>query len=442
MKNLHNIQIEQAVLSTLMTVAESYESVSGDLTTECFYADRHKEIFTAIADLANESKPYDPVLVEQQLTRKDALQLSGGPEYLMQIMADAPSSFFNLEPYVAELKKYKTHREVYEIGQRIVNLSQDLNLQDVYAEAEGLLGQSDSEEKNDRGSSFDEALKSSIQQLIEKAQARENKQFTGVRFNLEHLDRKVGVVHQGHFCVIGGRPGSGKSTLAQMVAIDTALTFGKGVLFVSAEMSKETLANRFVSALGSIPYDNIHNAQLYDGMFEEFSRAHAAYKKLPIWIQDKEKPTINEIRSYARRASRRFKGIGLGCIIVDYLQLVRDPSKKERLQEVSSISRDLKGMAKEFKCPVIALVQLNRESEKNQRPKSSDIKESGQIEQDADQIIMVHPIQSKEDDQPTGVTEMVLTKNRHGKKGVVRVADRLDICRFAGIVDESMGGGV
>ncbi|MBZ0416810.1 DNA helicase, partial [Acinetobacter baumannii] len=114
----------------------------------------------------------------------------------------------------------------------------------------------------------------------------------------------------------------------------------------------------------------------------------------------------------------------LGCIIVDYLGLIRDPSKKDRVQEVASISRDLKAMAKEFDCPVIALAQLNRGAE-GHKPVASDLKDSGQIEQDADQIIMVHPILEKETNAPTGVTELIIAKNRHGKRGSVNVQDRL-----------------
>ena len=146
---------------------------------------------------------------------------------------------------------------------------------------------------------------------------------------------------------------------------------------------------------------------------------------------------IAEIHSYARKTKRKYKQ--LNYIIIDYLQLVQDPSKKDRYQEVSSISRDLKALAKEFNCPVIALAQLNRESEKGKRPKASDLKESGQIEQDADQIILAHPILNSEDELPSGITEIIVAKNRHGKRGVVRVMDRLDICRFVGISDE-VGG--
>ncbi|WP_313433174.1 DnaB helicase C-terminal domain-containing protein, partial [Acinetobacter sp.] len=240
------------------------------------------------------------------------------------------------------------------------------------------------------------------------------------------------------FCVVGGRPGSGKSTLAQMVAIQTAVQFREAVLVVSAEMDVETFTNRCISALTHIPYDNIHNAELYDGMLGQFAEAQSRFNKLPIHIEDKQKPTIAEIHSYARKAKRKYKQ--LGCIIIDYLQLVRDPSKKDRYQEVSSISRDLKALAKEFNCPVIALAQLNRESEKGKRPKASDLKESGQIEQDADQIILAHPILNSEDELPSGITEIIVAKNRHGKRGVVRVMDRLDICRFVGISEEVGGG--
>ena len=215
----------------------------------------------------------------------------------------------------------------------------------------------------------------------------------------------------------------------------------KGVLFVSAEMDKETLANRMISALSLIPYDELHNARMSSGVLNDFTNAQAAYAKLPIWIEPKQKPTLSEVRTYVRKAERRFKKIGLGCIVIDYLQLLRNPSQRDRIQEVASISRELKSMAKEFECPVIALVQLNRDADKGSRPKSSDIKESGQIEQDADQIVLLHPKLQTEDLMPTGITEVLVTKNRHGKRGIVLVQDQLDICRFASVQMEEEAGG-
>lgn len=434
MSNIHNIPMEQAVLTALMTVANSFDVVSNDLDVECFFPERHKQIFQAIAELANDNKPYDFVMVEQQLKQKNVIHLMGGSEYLLQMSSEAPSSFYNLESYVAELSKFKSHREVENIGQSIAEIAKDLTIPDVHIAAESILdGKKTSNDVEKTSFTFEEALNRASDRLIQKAEAKAAQKYTGIQFNLKHLDNLVGTIQKGHFCVIGGRPGSGKSTLAQMLAIQTAKHYGESVLFISAEMDVETMANRCVSALANIPYDNIHNAELYDGMLQDFVTAKKRFEQLPIHIEDKQKPTIAEIHSWARKAKRKYKK--LGCIVIDYLQLVRDPSKKDRYQEVSSISRDLKALAKEFDCPVIALAQLNRESEKGKRPKASDLKESGQIEQDADQIILANPIIG-EDDLPSGVTELIVAKNRHGKKGVVRVMDRLDICRFVTIQEE------
>jgi len=425
---LYEIQIEQCVLVAIMTVATSFDVIAHDLDEGCFYPERHKQIYKAIVDLANENHPYDLVSVATKLKDKNLLETIGGEQYLLDINANAPSSFYNLDSYIDRLKKLKAHRQVERLGKRITALAQDRTISDIYSEAEALFGQSDVEHEQDLGASFDEAVKSAIEQMIEKAELRASNKVVGVKFNLKHLDALIGTIQKGHLCIIGGRPGTGKSTLAQMLALDTAMT-GKGVLFISAEMDRETLANRLMSSLGQIPYDDLHNAKITDGIFQTIAQTQDRYKKLPIRIEPKQKPTIGEVRSYARRAKRRFKT--LGCIIVDYLQLLRDPSKKERIQEVGAISRELKAMAKEFECPVVALVQLNRESEKGKKPKASDIKESGQIEQDADQIILVNALKDESDEtKPLGMTELIVAKNRHGHKGSVRVFDQLDLCRF------------
>ncbi|WP_335951738.1 replicative DNA helicase [Acinetobacter beijerinckii] len=438
MSHIHNIPMEQATLTALMTVANSFDVVSNDLDENCFFPERHKQIFAAITELANENKPYDFVMVEQQLKQKNVIHLMGGSEYLLQMSSEAPSSFYNLESYTAELSKLKAHREVEKMGESIAQISQDLTIPDIHIAAEAILdGKKTNTDVEKSSFTFEEAITRATDRLIQKAEAKANKQYTGVQFNLSHLDHLIGMIQKGHFCVVGGRPGSGKSTLAQMLVIQTAIQYHEPVLVISAEMDVETFTNRCLSALTSIPYDNIHNAELYDGMLGQFAEAQKRFNKLPIHIEDKQKPTIAEIHSYARKAKRKYKR--LGCIVIDYLQLVRDPSKKDRYQEVSSISRDLKALAKEFNCPVIALAQLNRESEKGKRPKASDLKESGQIEQDADQIILAHPILNSDDELPSGITEIIVAKNRHGKRGVVRVLDRLDICRFASIRDE-VGG--
>ena len=436
--NIHNIQIEQAVLAALMTVANSLETVSQDISGNTFFSDRHKMIYQAIQNLAEKGQPYDAVLVEQQLISSKKIELCGGTEYLIQLMNEAPSTYYNIENYVAELNKLHTHRQLEEIGQRITAVSQDLTCPDAFLEAENILGSCDDNGKKEPTCfDFENAMDRAVERMIAKTKAIANGTVMGVQFSIPQLDALLGTIETGHFCVIGGRPGSGKSTLAQMLMLNVAKNLKKGVLFVSAEMDVETLANRCMSSLARIPYNILHNGEIVDGIYQALVAAQSQYRNLPIQIETKQKPTIAEVRSYARKAKRRFKE--LGCIIVDYIGLVRDPSKKDRVQEVSSISRDLKAMAKEFDCPVIALAQLNRESEKNKRPVASDLKDSGQIEQDADQIIMVHPTVGK-DMELTGVTELVIAKNRHGKKGVVPVREYLEICRFVGIGPHEMEG--
>lgn len=431
---IFNLSVEQNVLMALATTANSLETVSNDLTKDHFFAERHKVIYSAMCKLSEQNKPYDLVFISQYLSNHKQLDDAGGEEYLVQL-SQASGNSHHLEYFVAELGKLKAHREVERIGLAIAEKAKDMTVQDVYLEAESLFDSSgESIEQKKTSFDFHEALEKTLNRFQEKMSKKDNKGFIGVQFNIAGLDDLLGTIEKGHFCVIGGRPGSGKSTLAQMCALQTAKHFKEPCLFISAEMDTETLTNRMISALGQIPYNNLHNGVIYDGMFESLTTTMAMYKDLPIIIEEKQKPTIAEIQSYARKAKRKYKR--LGCIIVDYLQLVRNPSKKDRVQEISSISRDLKAMAKEFDCPVIALAQLNREAEKNKRPVSSDLKDSGQIEQDADQIIMVNPIVEKDTGVSTGITEMIITKNRHGKRGSVNVVDRLEICRFVGIAQE------
>ena len=165
--------------------------------------------------MADSGRPYDAVLVEQKLNQSKSLV--DATNYLMTIMSEAPASFYNLGSYVSELNKLKSHRKVEEIGKKIAMIAHDLNLDDVFAEAEGLFSGSDNQEQNHLGASFEDSISSALQKMVEKAEAMAAGKPAGVRFNLPTLDSLIGTVQKGHLCVVGGRPGSGKSTLAQML---------------------------------------------------------------------------------------------------------------------------------------------------------------------------------------------------------------------------------
>lgn len=440
---IHNIAFEKSVLAALMTFSGSFETVSGSISERTFHAERHKYIFNAIRTLAEQGKPYTGGFIEGYLSNDlETFNSMGGEQYLMDIYANSFSDAQNLEFYVSELNRISDHRQVEVIGQRMLEVASDLTVPDVFNEAEALLAKQDAnQEKKKTTFTTDEAVDDLIKIMIEKSQRNyESESCHGVRFGIKSLDDYIGSIEPNHFCVIAGREGSGKSTLAQCLTITNTIRYKKSGLFISAEMDKETLVSRLISAYGSIPFENIHRGTMYDGFMPDFTAASEVIRRLPIIIEEKQMPTISEIRTYIRKAKRKFPD--LGFVVVDYLGLVKDPRHKDRLQEVASISRELKSMAKEFGVPMIVLAQLNRENVKTGRkPRASDLKESGQIEQDADQIILVHPELVENSEESLGTSELIIAKNRHGKKGSTRVMNRLEVCRFVGI-EQGLGGGV
>lgn len=433
---IHNLQYEKSVLSVLMVNTGAYEISSSSLSERCFYAERHKYLYKAIKSLVDQGKPCTEGFIDGYLKNDWATyQLMGGEAYLTELYCDAFSDAHNLEAYVAELNKLADHRDVEGIAKRMIEVANDVNLVDVYSSAESLFEKTDSS-TGVKKTSFTaaESLLALQEKMLEKAQqVYDGDSCIGVRFGIRSLDDKIGSVEAGHFCIIAGREGSGKSTLAQNLAITNLLKYKKSGLFITAEMDKETLMARILSAHGKIPFRNIQRGEIYDGMFEQVTASTMIIDKFRLIIEEKQMPTLSEIRSYIRKAKRKYHD--LGFVIVDYIGLIKDPTQKDRRLEVDSISRNLKAMGKEFNVPMIVLAQLNRENVKlNREPRSSDLKESGQLEADCDQIVLVHPV--VENDEPTDATKLIISKNRHGEKGAVHVKNRLDICRFQD-VDQS-----
>lgn len=431
--NIHNIKFEQTVLNTILVMNGAYEIVSGLITERIFHAERHKVIFNAIKFIADQGKPCTNGFVEEHLSNDQKLFDSiGGEQYLIDLCVQSHADYQNLEFYVSELNRLADHRDVEKISKKMFDLANDTNQIDIFGSAESLLVKSDSISQVNK-TSFDaaESMESLIERMMEKSKQKYGGDDSyGVKFGIPSLDEKIGSIDAGHFCIIAGREGSGKSTLAQILAITNMLRYGKACLFISAEMDKETLMARILSSHSRIPFKNIQRGIIYDGMFEELADSKKLIDNFKLIIEEKQMPTISEIRSYIRKAKRKYPDLGL--VIVDYIGLIKDPNQRDRRLEMDSISRNLKAMGKEFEVPMIVLAQLNRENVKvNREPKSSDLKESGQLEADCDQIILVHP--EVENEEPTGTTKLIVSKNRHGEKGSVRVKNRLDICKFVDV---------
>lgn len=434
-----NIQFEKSVLSILMISSGAYELVSGSLSDRCFHADRHRTIYQAIKSLTEQNRPCTEGFIDGYFrSNPDLYKSIGGDAYIAELYCGSFDDTYNIEFYVAELNRLADHREVESIAKEMILVANDTNQVDVYSAAEALLSK-DSTMLGKKKTSFDaeEAGQSLLKRILEKAEQSYNgDSCVGVRFGIQSLDDMIGSVEAGHMCVVAGREGSGKSTLAQGLAIKSLFRYQKSGLFISAEMDKETLIARITSAFGDIPFENIQRGIMYDGFLKQLTEAQAIVNNFKLIIEEKQMPTLSDIRTYIRRAKRKYPD--LGFVIVDYIGLIKDPSVKDRRLEMDSVSRNLKAMGKEFNVPMIVLAQLNRDNVKGNRdPKASDLKESGQIEADADQIVLVHPItvHDKAADiyEPTGTTRLIVGKNRHGKKGSVVVKDRLDICRFVNV---------
>lgn len=435
---LYSTEFEQAVLAALMTIDQCYEQLPVKPSVDDFFANRHKVIFAAIEHLASQGKKYDSVLVHSHLELTSQLDNAGGERHLMQIMAESSTSLFNVNAYVAKIKKFSERRKVEAAGHEIIKIAQISQGDDLASEAQQkLIGIESAEAMNTRYHVADASVKA-LQIIDQRLQRQQDKSGLayGVNTGLRDLDYLLGDIEPTHLCVIAARPGMGKTTLAQMIAINAAKSNNSPVLFFSCEMSADQVTTRILSALGRIKFADIRRGTMTSDDYASWVHVTSqVLDKMPLVIDDRAGATIADIREGARRLKAEYGKVGV--IIIDYLQLLRDPSQKNRFEEISEISRQLKKLAKDFNCPVIALSQLSRDCEKrpNKRPMPSDLRESGQIEQDADQIIMLYRDEVYDKaSKDAGVAEIIIGKNRHGETGTARVATRLDYCHFTNIM--------
>lgn len=423
--NLHAQNIEQAILVAFMTVDSSYESLELKPNTDDFFAERHKQIFVAIESLSLQGKPYDALMVLDYLESSNKLIYVGGEDYLKMIIAESPSSFYNLKTYVEKLKKLTECRKVEEAGRKIIELAQNTLIDDMPRLAQEIASGVESivatNTRVNLETSAVEALE--VMQMKQEHKARGDGRAYGVNTGLKNLDDLLGDIEPTHFCVVAAAPGGGKTTMAQMIALNAVKRNSTSCLFFSCEMSHHEVTNRILSAQGRIPYQNIQTGNMtqedYGTWVQLTANVFPSYK---LDIVDKAGITIQEIRGEIKKSIAEHGEIG--CVIVDYIQLLEDKKAKDQFEKVSNISMALKKIAKDFKVPVIALSQLTKESI-GRKITMSDLRGSGQIAQDADKIILLSP-----DAKGVGVICAEVAKNRQGAKGEARLVSAFDYCQF------------
>jgi replicative DNA helicase len=438
----HSIEGESSVLGGLLLDNTAWDRVGDVVVDGDFYRYEHKLIFSAIGTLINANKPADVITVFEHLQSQGKAEEVGGLAYLNSLAQYVPSAS-NVRRYAEIVRDRSILRKLVsasdEIATNAFNPKGRAVSQIVDESEQKIFNIGEQGKRNKEGF---QAMDSLVVKLLDRVQemADNPNDVTGVRTGFYDLDRMTAGLQAGDLIVLAARPSMGKTALAINIAEHVALNEQLPVAVFSMEMGAAQLAVRIVGSIGRIDQGHLRTGRLTD---EEWPRLTEAIERLrTISLHIDESPGLNssEVRANARRLSRQYGQLGL--IVVDYLQLMSGNSSDtdNRATELGEISRGLKMLARELKCPVIALSQLNRSVEQrpDKRPMMSDLRESGAIEQDADIIMFIYRDEyyTKDACKEPGVAEVIIAKQRNGPTGTVKLAFLRNITKF-----ESLAGG-
>ena len=435
----HSMESECSLLGALLLNNEAHGLIVSMIKSQDFYRYEHQEIFKAVVELIDNNKPADVITVYERLASVAKADDIGGLPYLNKLAQYVPSAS-NITRYAEIVKDKSILRKLISVGDAIVGDAFEMKgttpTEQLERAEEKILqiGSQDTARPEDK--TLSTLIPRFNDMLLERS---ENPgKLVGVSSGFIDLDHLTNGFKKGNLIVVAGRPAMGKTSLAMNMAEHCAIHEKLPVLVISLEMTADELTTRLVGSVGRIDQTNLAKAQLADHEWGRVSEAMDTLHSTPIEIQDAGVNTIGEIRAIARRAQHRHKQLGM--VVVDYLQLVKgswEGAQENRATEVGHVSRGLKLLAGELKCPVIALSQLNRNVEErpDKRPKMSDIRESGSVEQDADAILFVYrdEVYTKEACLTPGVAEIIIAKQRNGPTGTVRLAWQPTYTRFANL---------
>ena len=425
--NLHSMEFEQYVLCFLMDDDNAFNWLTTKPCIDDFYAQRHKEIFKVIESQNFMGKSYNSEIVVDQLKSLGLLDMVGGEQYFLDMMSNFASPTA-VGSFIEKLKKLAECRKVEEAGRKIIELAQNTLTEDMPRIAQEIASGLESVFMGDTRVDLQTSAIEALQVLEEKIKHKTEKSGLayGVNTGLRDLDEMLGDIEPSHFCVIAAAPGGGKTTLAQMIALNAVKKNNAPTIFFSCEMAHYEITNRIISAEGKIPFNCIQSGKMNADYYEEWVRLTAhTFPQYKLDIVDKAGISIQEIRGEIKKTIAKYGSIG--CVIVDYIQLLNDHKSKDQFEKITNISIGLKRIAKDFKVPVIGLSQLTKEAQ-GRKITMSDLRGSGQISQDADKIILLSP-----DSKSVGLITAEVAKNRQGVKGEVRLASAFDLCQFANI---------
>jgi len=415
-------EIEDVVLGMVMVESQAISLVADILTPGDFYANENQVIWEAVVTLFSENKPTDMKAVVNQLRTSGKIDQAGGPVRIMSLTANVASAA-NIEHHARVVAEKSILRGLISEATRIHEQAykDSADVFEILDSAQGRLdGISASYFKRGASTSL-EVYKETLKHIHE---SRNDHGITGVQSGFLELDRITGGWQAPDLIIIAARPSMGKTVVGVALAKEAAQRFKKPIGVFSLEMSKRQLMQRMIAFDAEVDLDNITRGKTTDEDINRISDRTNGIASAPLYIDDTAAISILELRAKARRMKHEHN---IQMIVIDYLQLMRGDDSGNREQEIASISRGLKGIAKELNIPVIALSQLSRavESRSDRRPQLSDLRESGSIEQDADVVMFLYraeyyKIEVDENGNPTsGILEIICAKNRNGKTGSV-----------------------
>ncbi len=428
MADAMNMRAEQSVLGGLMLDNDLIDEAATILKLGDFYRSDHRTIFKAIFSLNEKGMSADPVTVTGWLEDHQLLEQAGGQVYIGQITHDTPAAK-NTLAYAEQVAEKAAVRRLSKLANMVSELAHGPgDAAGKYADAEELFYKAIS--ASAFGRSKTESIHSLMPALVEEIENRSQRQgLTGLSTGYADVDRITAGLNPGDLIILAARPSMGKTTLAMNLG-EHAATRGAPVAVFSLEMQAKALGERMLSSAARVSSQRLRSGQLTEDEFPKITDALGKVSKWPLYIDDSADLNVRDIRARAFQLKRQY---GIQLIVIDYLQLISGDNPDNRTLEVTKISRGLKSLAKDLNVPVIALSQLNRELEKrnDKRPKLSDLRDSGSIEQDADLILFLYRDEIYHENTPEkGIAELIIGKQRNGPIGTIRLTYLPEFFRF------------
>jgi replicative DNA helicase len=431
------LELEEAVLGAVMLEKDAILQVIDLIKPESFYKDEHQKIFQAITDLTSANKAIDLLTVTEELRKKKQLDEIGGPVFITQLTTRVASAA-HVEFHARIVAQKYIQRELIRVSSEIQSRAFDesTDVDDLLDFSEGELFNIAQGNIKKESQKVNVLIKEAILQIEEASKRADS--LIGIPSGFIKLDRLTNGWQNSDLVIIAARPSMGKTAFVLSMARNMAVEHNKAVAMFSLEMASLQLVNRLIVAETELPSNRIRNGKLADFEWEQLDYKIKKLVDAPIFIDDTPAISIFELRAKARRLKRQHN---IELLIIDYLQLMTGTpdTRGNREQEVSTISRSLKGIAKELNIPVIALSQLNRSVEirsGTKRPQLSDLRESGAIEQDADMVIFIHRpekyglMEDENGNSLRGLAEIILAKHRNGPIGDIYLEFKDEFAKF------------